>query len=628
MFFERGWLGSNLSVAGLLFLGVFLSADIARAEIRLAHQLIATSSVDQSYLGGQNNYPAQTFTAESSGTILSVALADHGCGVQVSDGAFSYSGFGSPVAIPGGWRYTGGSFPVATSGVYYLTSGCNNNPGNFGGATQDVYSGGEAGHMRLPGVFSTQFVSNASTGNALRDWAFAVCTTTDCSLELPPPCSESCYSNVMFLPGIEASRLYGIENGVEEKFWEPGSDLDAQQLMMTPTGESQRGDIYTKDVLDNAYLPIKGNVYKSFVTDMDELKSNGTIKDWSAAAYDWRLLPDAIVSGGTQTGDMISYLIATSSPYLEQELRRLAVTSKSGKVTLVAHSNGGLIAKALLLRIGAAQTQALVDKVILVASPQVGTPQALAGLLHGHDQGLPTRVLPVALSQNVARTVGDTMPGLYALLPSEAYFSVVQDHVAMFSTSTLIDWAAKYGQEVHSQTAQHEFLADSELRSQPLESDLLNPTILNDTFLTHAETLHDELDGWTPPAGVKVIQIAGWGVPTTLTGIDYSRSFHDGSLTVTPFPRFTIDGDGTVVTPSALWLPASEQVERYWVDLKAFNTEHKVSTVFGFIPFSHASILEVNPVRSFVTDLVASSTKPISSYGYLMTVAPTSVDVR
>lgn len=84
------------------------------------------------------------------------------------------------------------------------------------------------------------------------------------------------------------------------------------------------------------------------------------------------------------------------------------------------------------------------------------------------------------------------------------------------------------------------------------------------------------IDGWTPPTGVTLTQIAGWGIPTTISGttleIYTAPNFNDPSLNVattttmlTSKLNFTVDGSGTVVTPSAL---ATAGSERYWVNLE------------------------------------------------------------
>lgn len=455
-------------------------------------------------------------------------------------------------------------------------------------------------------------------------------TITDASV-----CTQNCFSNVLFLPGVEASRLYGNDGSGEQKLWEPGSllqsgDAAAVQLAMNPDGTSVRPDIYTRDVFDNAYVPLKGNVYESFIADMNQLKSDGTINDWEPIAYDWRLPLDQILSSGAQTGQNISYLTATDTPFIIQELQRLAASSKTGKVIIVAHSNGGLLAKALMQKIGADETAKLIDKVIFVASPQVGTPSAVAGLLHGYQADIPFFWNLVALSPATARQIGDTMPGLYNLLPSASYFTYVDDPVVTFATGTLPDWAARYGDVIHSQGNLETFLSDAS-RAQPNTKDLLDPTILNDSFVAQAETVHDSLDTWTPPAGVQVIQIAGWGIPTTVSGINYDRTTENGVTSLGFDPTFTLDGDGTVVVPSALWMSTTTGAEDYWVDVGRYSDDNRVSTAGGakgLFPFEHRNILEVGPLLNFINDEITDSVKSLSAYVYISDKSLPSSNMR
>ena len=336
-----------------------------------------------------------------------------------------------------------------------------------------------------------------------------------------------------------------------------------------------------------------------------------------------------ILKSGKRVGQNISYLQATDTPFIEQELRRLAAGSKSGKVTIVAHSNGGLVAKALMQKIGDSETAKLVDKVILVASPQVGTPQAIAGLLHGSSEGIFIPPFFTHLTDSAAREIGDTMPGLYTLLPSAAYFTSVSDPVVTFGTSSPPSWIATYGQSINSQSAEQTFLTDS-TRLQPSVSDLFNPTTLNGGFVADAEAAHQSVDAWTPPLGVQLIQIAGWGVPNTVSGINYVQTLSDGHLTVYPDPQFTIDGDGTVVVSSALWTSTSTGagVRDYWVDLASYNTHHQFTTIFDRIPFTHANILETDTLRDILKDFITESIKPVGSYTYLTTGTPSSNGIR
>jgi pimeloyl-ACP methyl ester carboxylesterase len=457
----------------------------------------------------------------------------------------------------------------------------------------------------------------------------------DCSSTNPPACVTDCHSSVLFLPGIEASRLYRPAVTGEQKLWEPSNNAQAQELIMNTDGSSLHADVYTRDIIDNAYLRAKGDVYKSFISDMNALVTAGKINEWEPIPYDWRLTLDDILESGKQTGSNISYLEATDTPYIVQELKRLAANSQTGKVTIVAHSNGGLVAKALMIRLGPDAAR-YVDKLIFVAVPQVGTPQGIAGLLHGSGAALPSEIY-TKMDAATARSVGDTMPGLYTLLPSRAYFTTVTTPVVTFSSTTLPTWASKYGAIINSEGTLDQFLSDT-TRLVPPVNDLIDPTSLNSNFISESNAVHQALDFWTPPAGVQLIQVAGWGIPSTISGINYASTSKpvfcaaictSGGLT--PTANTTIDGDGTVVVPSALWTSVSAGAQNYWIDLKRYNTDnlsHRLSAVFGLIPFTHGTFFEVRPLRMFVEDIITSTHKPLSNYSYVVDSPPSSTDTR
>lgn len=437
------------------------------------------------------------------------------------------------------------------------------------------------------------------------------------------PCvaTNTCASNVMFLPGIEGSRLYEdmpCASGVcETKLWEPSGDTLALRLAHNADGTSANADIYEKKngVIDNAYFPVKGNIYKSFIEQMNGLVTAKTIKEWEAIPYDWRLTPEQILTSGAQIApDKISYLVATSSPFIIQELRRLASSSKTGKVTIIAHSNGGLVTKALIEKLGPEATN-LVDKIIFVAVPQAGTPLAIGALLHGYGQGLPVALFPYALSDGAARTLATNMPMTYNLLPSATYFTQVDTPVVTFTNQPfLAPFRDRYGDSIHSRERLHTFLVDPWRLASSTTEGLNYPSVGNESLLTQAEMLHTDLDAWTPPSGITLYEIAGWG-EKTLAGIDYYQGVTincDQILSViyrctrTPkidyHPRIVLDGDGTVVTPSALWTPGAN---RYWVDLRDYN---------GFFGMTnHGNILEIQELRTFIQNLLtnnASTTLP------------------
>ena len=435
-----------------------------------------------------------------------------------------------------------------------------------------------------------------------------------------PVCVENCFSNVLFLPGIESSRLYRpqIVGADENKLWEPGGDDDVRDLYLKEDGEGYRNDVYTKEgqVIDE--IPVVGqNIYKSFIAKMDELKSSGQINDWLPAAYDWRLSLDDILNYGNNVDGQIYYSgnnRATSTPYIIQELRRLAASSKSGKVTIIAHSNGGLVAKQLTNVLGD-EAADLIDKMIFVAVPQAGTPMAAAAGLHGYDQALGPGGL--AMSEQVARSFASTSSMFYHLLPSAQYFTYVDDPIIQFDPS-LTDWIERYGDVIHSGERLHHFLVDSYGRVDAQTGDTDQPIQFSEDLLSQAETLHDDLDNWTPPGGVELIQVAGWGVDKTVSGITYKQK---GSG-VQPNMNFTIDGDGTVVVPSALWTSAATGTERYWLDLAEYNRLFNKLSDGRLRSIAHGDIFEVNELNRFIVDKITSVEKPLDEYTYLFTEPP------
>lgn len=242
--------------------------------------------------------------------------------------------------------------------------------GPFSG-TQCNIKGDLSGRRPIsPVVYSANGLSEGAIGG-MGSSAVAHYNFTAYGADIPPPpppdpCATpgACASNVLFLPGIEASRLYRPNyDGGTDQLWEPNADSDANDLLLTADGQSARNDIYTKDVIRQAYL-VGPNIYESFVAQMDGLKTVGTITDWKSVPYDWRLSFDDILNSGHQFPDGRMYYsgdhAATSSPYIVQELRRLAGSSKTGKVTIVAHSNGGLLAKALVEKLGDTEAAKLI----------------------------------------------------------------------------------------------------------------------------------------------------------------------------------------------------------------------------------------------------------------------------
>lgn len=418
--------------------------------------------------------------------------------------------------------------------------------------------------------------------------------------EAPAPGPQ--VSSVLFLPGIKGSRLYAGS----EQVWEPtgfDGNADVSALTLTEGGVSNRTDVYTKpgDVIDTVSGFI--DIYGSFMHSMDNLKDDGTIVDWRAASYDWRLSIDDIVNNGAEHDGGIYYAEATSTPYLEQELRRLAASSRTGKVTIVAHSNGGLVTKALLNRLGP-DASTLVDTIVFVGVPQSGAPQALGALLYGYKEGLPWW-FPFLVSPATSRTFAENAPMGYHLLPSAAYFDAVagdDSHALVRFTGehTHEKERAAYGPAIDSVAELAQFTVASEGgREKPNAANTGAGNILNAGLLSYASRIHDTLDAWSPPSGITLYQIAGWGVDT-VAGIEYYELCVLSVCVPKYRPTFIEDGDGVVPVPSALMVSEGEGVQRYWVNLNQFNNNQTFEK-------DHGTILAVDELRTFILGILGGN---------------------
>lgn len=443
------------------------------------------------------------------------------------------------------------------------------------------------------------------------------------------------YSNVLFIPGLEASRLYLNENGSENQLWEPNRNLDVEKLYLNTDGTSVSYGVYARDIIKETNTPFSTgfagqNIYKSFSKMLDDLTNKGLPKDermerWEAYAYDWRQGVEGIVNNGTQYKDGNKSLVET--------LKNLVASSTTGKVTVIAHSNGGLIAKALMIKLQEmknAGTSNLIDKIdnlILVAVPQIGTATAVPTMLHGYDQSI---VGGWIMDEMRAREFGRNMPGAYGLLPSREYINRMSASPIVFTdnaTPSFIttSFLKAYGNVIDSYSEYKDFIFGNEGRAQPPVSSNLLPINLSQSLFTVAENLHNKIDSWTPPIGLRLIEVAGWGLDTVASFEYYPKwlrcdtSYQTAKCiniyTLDEKPIFTADGDKTVVEPSALYGVG----EKMWINLKEHNNE----LLWLRRNREHKDILEVDQLNNFISsliknetpiyDLVLTSSKPIDT---------------
>jgi pimeloyl-ACP methyl ester carboxylesterase len=445
--------------------------------------------------------------------------------------------------------------------------------------------------------------------------------------------TSSAASNVLFIPGTLTSRLYMRNpDGSERDLWEPRSDLDVSPLAMNPDGTSVNA-IYTRDVIDQLYsnnslyhtlaqaVGTNMDVYGSFNTFMNSLVTKGTIKEWRAYPYDWRYDARDIVTNGTLVGTATT---APTTVYIQDVVQELASTSPTGKVTIIAHSDGGLIAKALAIDLAKKGKLGLLDRIILVGTPQFGTPKAITDLLHGDEF---TQALGLIMYSDTVRSTEATMPGPYDLLPSPAYFTHINIPVVAFD---MIDPAKEFhdtiGAVITYFSQLSDFLVDAFNldTSAGLPGSTSTPIPLSKTLVEKSEATHVALDSWVPPAGLAITTISGVGNLTPLEesytgkeGFNCDRTSFFVLLACSLLPQLepsevgNLDGDDTVVAESA----AGESGNVFYVDLGAL--QKNTGEIVG-----HSSLLSASAVQKFITDTLTGSS---TSSAYISSTTPANI---
>lgn len=361
--------------------------------------------------------------------------------------------------------------------------------------------------------------------------------------ELKRPRDSVCCSSVLFIPGLQASRLYSGTN----RLWEPNRNVDVEKLYLNSAGSSTLATVYSGDPIDSAF-GVK-SIYGGFLDFLARLQAEGTVSEARSFGYDWRKPVNEVVLG--------TEIRATSTESLVSTILAMASTSKTGKVSIVAHSNGGLVTKYLVKVLADLGKSDIIENIISIAVPYLGTPQSLLGLLHGDGESM---LHGLVLSQSTARSLGENMASAYSLLPSREYFSRVFSPTIAFASSTIIHVNnATYPQSIRSFADQTAFVTDSlRGRMKPSATDVTIPLVGNTLLASAADALHAVLDTFVWPANIARYAVVGWNVLTT-KGIEYRNKFGcrvsffttSCGLDVTHAASTTLMGDGTVVVPSA-----------------------------------------------------------------------------
>ncbi len=400
----------------------------------------------------------------------------------------------------------------------------------------------------------------------------------------------SCCSNVVFLPGIKGSIL---KKG-SDTLWPPTVwSNDISQLALTSSGTSIN-DIYTDGIINKFYIT---PIYEPFSNFMDSLVADQTINGWLPMAYDWRFSPEDILANGVKTGAGTKDVI--------EEIKTLAEHSKTGKVSIVAHSMGGIMGKAIIKKLADEGKDNIIDSFVMVGSPELGTPQAVGSMLHGDHEG----IYPIFIAHPAdMRAIAQNMPSAYNLLPSSEYFNRVSDPVITFNPNAPFTeaWRNFWGPVINTYSAFSSFITGTGVpRSKPAPNILQDPEVLDPGLLAKAVNFHNTYDNYQFPSHIRVVQVAGWGMKT-IKSTEYKMNHGVPGYET----KFTSEGDKTVVYPSAT---SSATNDTYFFNLSLFNKDVSQD-------IQHRNLLNSAPVENLILEVVKKI--PISVTNYISTHKP------
>lgn len=353
---------------------------------------------------------------------------------------------------------------------------------------------------------------------------------------------------IVIVPGVMGSRLVGTSGGPNagHEVWpdvtdmaNSGSDDYLDALKLAPDGTQIPGnEMAASDIIREATgtynrlfipIPLDTTVYGNLITTFTDA---GYVEgqDLFVAPYDWRL---SVASSAAAVGTVVQNAVAHSP---------------NGKITIIAHSMGGLAVKDYLASVaGAASDASFVDKLIFAGAPQLGAPYIFKALQYGDDLGFTFGPFSILNSSEV-KSIAQNMPGVYDLLPSRRYEDVDGGYVLKDG----VDDAGNVTTQALSFNETDQFLT-----ADPTDS-------RNAGLLAAADAFHASQDGVsvnTTANAPRVYNIVGCQDPTPAQYVLHD----DGSIDIN-----RTNGDGSVPVDSAMNL--ANGYENYFV----LNSENGV----------------------------------------------------
>lgn len=379
---------------------------------------------------------------------------------------------------------------------------------------------------------------------------------------------------VLIVPGIAGTEI------------QKGSDLlwlDINRVVLDPTDSFMNplifsGNLTPSDPNVSIYNIISAKTVPGYTFDytdglINEFKNQGYVEGTDLFTFpnDWRYG----ISGKYVDG-------RTNSDLLKEKIQQILTQTGAAKVDVVAHSMGGLIVKKYVADNPALQK---IGKAVFVGVPETGAPDAVKALVQGDNFGISFG--PVGLNDAEMKKLAQNMPGVYDLLPSQAYYNSAGSFVRLLDNTA---------DSSHGDFSINEQTVVNDLNYDQTKSFLISDNNLNSQALTFAEGLHtqafDDFDMRT--AGVDLYSIDGCKTGT-MTKFEQATTKNIFGQTQTSYAPFKINvGDGTVPIESSTNLPI-DQAKKYYA-----------------LTGAHSKLLSQDGTRQEIVNLISGSNLAIN----------------
>ncbi len=391
----------------------------------------------------------------------------------------------------------------------------------------------------------------------------------DVPYEIPE--EEKEHLPVIFLPGVAGSYLYEKDTVSDDMLWplapiDDRADLFLKDDGITPKTEGVK--IVPGDILRSSVEKL--NFYGSMIKFL-ESKGYKQGKDLFVFPYDWRLHNTLHLKA------------------LDKIVDDALFKANAEKVILIAHSMGGLIARAYVNSLGAEK----VDTLITMGTPFYGAVKPYYALVSGYDFGNDS------VNPGLMKVLAQNAPSVYEILPRIPFVKdeKTQEPLSLDDTYLIAYKGIKdvdrnvFIKDVYTETEENDWVVNSDLVEQ-------------------ANNFHNILgtkDNPKPlPKGVKHYVIIGYGF-ATLSGYSL-RDANEGekflewmghARHVVLIPRFG-DGDGTVPLWSA--------------EISGVTATYYVPHLSDTNSAAHGDLAKNPSIQKIVGDIISKKPPPSMSY--------------